>query len=48
VSRRLPDALDKMSEIFLAAGILKPLAERSKTESACRQEPTLDEMTVIL
>lgn len=48
VSRRLPDALDKMSEIFLAVGILKPLAERGKTQSACRQEPTLDEMTVIM
>jgi DNA-directed RNA polymerase specialized sigma24 family protein len=48
VLRRFPDALDKMSEIFLSVGILKPLTKRAKRKIKACQEAKICEMTVIM
>jgi DNA-directed RNA polymerase specialized sigma24 family protein len=48
VTRRLPDALDRLSEIFLAVGILKPLPEPTNGAPEACQEAEEDEMTVIM
>ena len=48
VDRRLPDALDKLSEIFLQVGILKPLGSPTEgMEEAC-QEGEEDEILAIM
>jgi hypothetical protein len=46
VERKVPDALDQLSEIFLAVGILKPLASAA-VEQAC-QEVEEDENLAIM
>ena len=46
VERKVPDALDQLSEIFLAVGILKPLAGAA-VEEAC-QEAEEDENLAIM
>jgi DNA-directed RNA polymerase specialized sigma24 family protein len=48
VERRLPDAIDKMSDIFLHVGVLKPPAPPRKKKIAARQEAKIDETTVIM
>jgi hypothetical protein len=48
VTRRLPDALDRLSKIFLAVGILKPLPEPKNGAPEACQEAEEDEMTVIM
>jgi hypothetical protein len=48
VDRKLPDALDRLSEIFLAVGILKPLSAAAEAvEEAC-QEGEEDEYLAIM
>ena len=48
VHRRLPDALDQLSEIFLAVGLVKPMrAPAAAVEEAC-QEGEEDETLVIM
>jgi hypothetical protein len=48
LSRKLPDALDRLSEIFLAAGILEPVeGPRPSDEESC-QEGEEDEKLVIV
>lgn len=46
IERKVPDALDQLSEIFLAVGILKPLASTA-VEEAC-QEVEEDEYLAIM
>ena len=46
VERNMPDAVDQLSEIFLAVGILKPLANAT-AEEAC-QEAEEDENLAIM
>lgn len=46
IERKVPDALDQLSEIFLAVGILKPLAGAA-VEEAC-QEVEEDENLAIM
>jgi DNA-directed RNA polymerase specialized sigma24 family protein len=48
VLRRMPDALDKMSEIFLSVGILKPRKKRAKRKIKICQEAKIDEKSVIM
>lgn len=48
VARRLPDAIDKMSEIFLQVGILKLPAPPRKNKIEARQEAEIDETMVIM
>ena len=48
VQRRIPEALDRLSEIFLAAGILEPVSQPAEmVEEAC-QEGEEDENLVIM
>ena len=48
IDRKLPDALDRLSEIFLEAGILKPVSSPAEViEEAC-QEGEADENFVIV
>jgi predicted AAA+ superfamily ATPase len=48
VDRKIPDALDQLSEIFLAVGILKPLSAPAEVvEEAC-QEGEADEYLAIM
>jgi len=48
LSRKLPDALDRLSEIFLAAGILEPVEEARLSDENCCQEGEEDEKFVIV
>ena len=48
VERRLPDALDKLSEIFLEVGILKPVADPAELVQELCQEGENDEELVIM
>jgi hypothetical protein len=48
VLRRLPDAIDKLSEIFLAVDILKPRPAPKKIENEVCQEPENDEIPLIM
>jgi len=48
LDRKLPDALDRLSEIFLACGILEPMEDpRASDENSC-QEGEEDEKFVIV
>lgn len=46
IARRLPDALDKVSEIFLERGILQPFANHVRASSPACQEEESDELCV--
>jgi hypothetical protein len=48
VERNLPDALDRLSEIFLAAGILEPVENPKAGDENPRQEGEEDEKFVIV
>jgi DNA-directed RNA polymerase specialized sigma24 family protein len=48
IMRRLPDALDKLSEIFLAVGILKPIGEPVNADGEPCQEAKNEENSVIM
>jgi DNA-directed RNA polymerase specialized sigma24 family protein len=48
VLRRLPDAIDKLSEIFLAVDILKPRPAPKKIENEICQGPENDEIPLIM
>jgi hypothetical protein len=48
LSRRLPDALDRLSEIFLAAGILEPVEGPHASDEESCQEGEEDEKLVIV
>jgi len=48
VDRKLPDALDRLSEIFLEVGILKPVSDPVEIVEAACQEGEEDENFVIV
>jgi DNA-directed RNA polymerase specialized sigma24 family protein len=48
VARRLPDALDKLSEVFLAVGILKPVGDPVNADGERCQEAENEEIPVIM
>jgi DNA-directed RNA polymerase specialized sigma24 family protein len=48
VERRLPEALDKLSEIFLAVGILKPIGDPVNADGEPCQEAKTEENSVIM
>ena len=48
VDRKLPDALDRLSEIFLEVGILKPVSSPAEVSEEACQEGEEDENFVIV
>jgi DNA-directed RNA polymerase specialized sigma24 family protein len=48
LSRKLPEAVDRLSEIFLAAGILEPVEGPRASDEECCQEGEEDEKLVIV
>jgi DNA-directed RNA polymerase specialized sigma24 family protein len=48
LSRKLPDALDRLSEIFLAAGILEPVeGTRASDEESCQEGEENEKLVIV-